>query len=63
MDLGLGDDVTVNVLGRDVTARIASLRKVNWRSLDINFLMIFTPDTLSKAPHQNIVTVEMDGRR
>ena len=61
LDLKVGDDITVNVLGRDVTAKIASLRKVNWRSLDINFLMIFTPDTLSKAPHQNIVTVEMTG--
>ena len=61
LGLGLGDDVTVNVLGRDVTAKVASLRKVNWRSLDINFLMIFTPDTLAKAPHQNIVTVEMSG--
>jgi putative ABC transport system permease protein len=61
LGLGLGDDVTVNVLGRDVTAKIASLRKVNWRSLDINFLMVFTPDTLAKAPHQNIVTVEMSG--
>lgn len=61
LDLKVGDDITVNVLGRDVTAKIASLRKVNWRSLDINFLMIFTPDTLSQAPHQNIVTVEMSG--
>lgn len=61
LDLKIGDDVTVNVLGRDVTAKIASLRKVNWRSLDINFLMIFTPGTLAKAPHQNIVTVEMSG--
>lgn len=61
LNLKIGDDITVNVLGRDVTAKIASLRKVNWRSLDINFLMIFTPDTLAKAPHQNIVTVEMTG--
>ncbi|WP_119390451.1 ABC transporter permease [Taklimakanibacter lacteus] len=61
LDLRIGDDITVNVLGRDVKAKIASLRKVNWRSLDINFLMIFTPDTLAKAPHQNIVTVEMSG--
>src|SRR5262249_9040731 len=45
----------------DITARIASLRKVNWRSLDINFVMIFTPDTLAKAPHENIVTIEMAG--
>lgn len=61
LGLKIGDDITVNVLGRDITAKIASLRKVNWRSLDINFLMIFTPDTLSKAPHQNIVTIEMSG--
>lgn len=61
LDLKVGDDLTVNVLGRDVTAKIASLRKVNWRSLDINFLMIFTPGTLKQAPHQNIVTVEMTG--
>ncbi len=61
LDLKLGDDVTVNVLGRDVTAKVASFRKVDWRSLDINFLMIFTPDTLKEAPHQNIVTVEMAG--
>ncbi|TMJ38585.1 MAG: FtsX-like permease family protein, partial [Alphaproteobacteria bacterium] len=61
LDLKVGDDITVNVLGRDVTAKITSLRKVNWRSLDINFLMIFTPDTLKQAPHQNIVTVEMSG--
>jgi putative ABC transport system permease protein len=62
LDLQLGDDVTVNVLGRDVTAKVANLRKVNWRSLDINFLMVFTPGTLATAPHQNIVTVEMSGR-
>jgi putative ABC transport system permease protein len=61
LGLKIGDEITVNVLGRDITARIASFRKVNWRSLDINFLMIFTPDTLAKAPHQNIVTIEMSG--
>jgi len=57
----LGDEITVNVLGRDITAKVASLRQVNWRSLGINFVMVFSPNTLKAAPHSHIVTVEMNG--
>lgn len=57
----IGDEVTVNVLGRDVTAKAANLRQVNWRSLGINFVMVFSPNTLKAAPHSHIVTVEMEG--
>ena len=62
-DIGLkiGDSVTVNVLGREVTARVANFRQVNWRSFGINFVMVFSPNTLKSAPHSHIVTVEMDG--
>jgi putative ABC transport system permease protein len=61
LDLKIGDKITVNVLGRDVDAQVANLRKVNWRSLGINFVMVFTPGTLKAAPHSHIVTVEMKG--
>ena len=57
----IGDEITVNVLGRDVTAKVANLRAVNWRSLGINFVMVFTPSTLKAAPHNHLVTVEMKG--
>jgi putative ABC transport system permease protein len=57
----VGDQMTVNVLGRDVTATLASTRAVNWRSLGINFVMVFSPNTLKNAPHSHIVTVEMTG--
>jgi len=57
----VGDEITVNVLGREVTAKVASLRQVNWRSLGINFVMVFSPNTLQAAPHSVIVTVEMNG--
>lgn len=60
LGLKIGDTVTVNVLGREITARIANLRAVNWRSLQINFVLVFSPDTLAAAPHSNIVTVAMD---
>lgn len=59
--VGIGDDITVNVLGREITAKVANLRSVNWRSLGINFVMVFSPNTLKGAPHSHIVTVEMNG--
>jgi putative ABC transport system permease protein len=61
LDLKIGDYITVNVLGREVEAKIANLRRVNWRSLGINFVMVFSPNTLEAAPHSDIVTVEMKG--
>jgi putative ABC transport system permease protein len=61
LGLKIGDKITVNVLGRDVDAEIANFRVVNWRSLGINFVMVFSPGTLNKAPHSHIVTVDMTG--
>jgi putative ABC transport system permease protein len=51
MGLKLGDTLTVNVLGRDVTATIANLRRVDWTRLGINFAIVFAPGTLEAAPH------------
>jgi putative ABC transport system permease protein len=58
-DLGLklGDNITVNVLGRDVTARIANLRVVDWESLGINFVLVFSPGAFAGAPHADIATL------
>ncbi|HHI82277.1 MAG TPA: FtsX-like permease family protein, partial [Rhizobiales bacterium] len=61
--LEIGDTVTVNILGRNVTATIASLRKVDWESLRLNFVMVFSPGTLKGAPHTSLVTVTMDKNR
>ncbi|TPE48312.1 ABC transporter permease [Amaricoccus solimangrovi] len=57
LGLRLGDKVTLNVLGRDLTATITSLRRVDFRSMGINFLMILNPAALAGAPHGNIATV------
>lgn len=59
LGVGIGDQVTVNVLGRNVTARIANLREVNWESLAINFVMVFSPNTLAAAPHNLLATVRL----
>ena len=55
--LKIGDTVTVNVLGRDITARIANLRKVEWESMGINFVMVFSPNTFAGAPHSWLATL------
>ena len=57
LGLKLGDDVTVNVLGRNITARIANMRLVDWQSLSINFVMVFSPNAFRGAPHTRLATL------
>jgi putative ABC transport system permease protein len=57
--LKIGDTVTVNVLGRTITARIASLRNVQWESMGINFVMVFSPNTFAGAPHSWLATLTL----
>jgi len=57
LGLKVGDSVTVNVLGRNVTARIANFRTVEWESLSINFVMVFSPNTFAGAPHSWLATL------
>jgi len=55
--LKLGDTVTVNVLGRNVTAKIANFRQVQWETMGINFVMDFSPNTFAGAPHGWLATL------
>ena len=59
LGLGLGDSVTVNVLGRNIEAKVASLRDVKWESIALNFIMVFSPNTLRAAPHNLLATVRL----
>jgi putative ABC transport system permease protein len=59
LGLKVGDTVTVNVLGRNVTARIANLREVKWESMAINFVMVFSPNTLQAAPYNLLATITL----
>jgi putative ABC transport system permease protein len=55
----VGDRITVNVLGRDLTARIANLRRLDWESLSINFVLVFSPNTFRGAPHAFLATLRL----
>lgn len=61
LGLAIGDELTVNVLGRDITAKIANMRKVNWRNYGINFVLVFSPNSLAGAPYSNLATLTFAG--
>ena len=57
MGLQLGDTITVNILGRDITAEITSFRAVDFSNAGIGFIMTMNPSALAGAPHTFISTV------
>ncbi len=57
LKLKVGDPIVVNVLGRNVEATIANLRRVDWENLGINFVMLFPPNTFHGAPYNLLATL------
>lgn len=57
MGLKLGDTMTVNILGRDITGTITSFRDVNFQTAGIGFILSIDPAALAGAPHTDIATV------
>jgi putative ABC transport system permease protein len=56
--IGPGDRLTINVLGRDAEVEIANLRVIDWETLGINFVLVFSPGFLEAAPQTQIATVK-----
>ncbi|WP_299936126.1 FtsX-like permease family protein [uncultured Pelagimonas sp.] len=57
LGLELGDTLTLNILGRDITATITSFREVDFSTAGIGFVMTLNPSALQGAPHSFISTV------
>ncbi|XSC48502.1 ABC transporter permease [Bradyrhizobium sp. RDT10] len=57
LKLKIGDEIVVNVLGRDIAARISNLRNVDWQGLGINFVLVFSPNAFKGAPHSHVATL------
>ena len=66
MGLALGDRITINILGREIEAEIASFREVDFEDAGMGFIMSMNPAALAGAPHSWIATVyaeeEAEGR-
>ena len=57
LGLKIGDEIVVNVLGRDIPAAIGNLRTIDWQSLGINFVLVFSPSAFKGAPHTHVATL------
>ena len=63
LGLEIGDTITINILGRNITGEIANLRDVRWGTLRMNFLFMFSPGLLEGAPQTHLATVHADPER
>ncbi|MGH9346358.1 MAG: ABC transporter permease [Vicinamibacterales bacterium] len=55
----VGDEMRFDVLGRIVTARVASIRRVDWRDFRAGgFMLVFSPGTFDGAPHSYISALQ-----
>ncbi|SDO29208.1 ABC transporter permease [Afipia sp. GAS231] len=57
LKLKIGDEVVVNVLGRDIPAKIANLRNIDWQGLGFNFVLVFSPNAFKGAPLTHVATL------
>ena len=57
MGLSIGDTLTVNILGRDITATVSSFREVDFSTAGMGFIMSMNPSALEAAPHSFIATI------
>ncbi len=55
----LGDELTYGVGGATFSARVASLRKVNWDSFRVNFFVVASPGLLEKFPASYITSFHL----
>lgn len=62
LGLTIGDELEVSVLGRTIKVEIANLRRIEWESMGINFIMVFSPNTFAGAPHAFLATLTLDGK-
>ncbi|MBT2130548.1 ABC transporter permease [Aliiroseovarius lamellibrachiae] len=60
MGLGLGDIITVNILGRDIAGEITSLREVDFSQAGMGFVLTMNPSALQGAPHTWLATIYAD---
>ena len=56
-DLALGDTITLNVLGREITAEVRHVRRVEWQAMRVNFALLLSPEPMRHAPHSYVATV------
>jgi putative ABC transport system permease protein len=60
LGIKLGDTLTYDIAGTHVSAKVSSLRKVDWDSFRVNFFALFAPGMLDTLPRTYITAVRAD---
>jgi putative ABC transport system permease protein len=55
-DIGVGDKLTINIMGQDITASVMNVREIEWTSFTMNYAVTFAPGTLEGAPATYLAT-------
>jgi putative ABC transport system permease protein len=63
LGLGVGDILSVSILGREVELTVASLRRINWLSLSLNYALILSPGVLENDPMSYLATAYVDSAK
>ena len=56
--LDVGGTLTFDIQGRKVTARVTSVRRVDWRNSRTGFLVLFRPGALENAPQTFVGAID-----
>ena len=62
IDLKVGDYLTIALLGVERTVRVANTRQIDWESMGFNYVLVFSPNAISDAPHNFAATIEFAGK-
>lgn len=60
LKLSLGDRIDWNVQGADLETEVASVRRIEWRKVQTNFLVLFPKGVLEKAPQTHALMARTD---
>ncbi|HEX8145439.1 MAG TPA: FtsX-like permease family protein [Pyrinomonadaceae bacterium] len=55
--LDVGSNITFDIVGRKLTARVTSIRRVDWRNSRTGFMVLFRPGALEQAPQMLIAPI------
>lgn len=60
LGVGLGNQLTFEVSGQQVTGTVTSLREVHWESLRSNFFVVFSPGALDALPTTYVTSYRIE---
>jgi len=58
MGLDVGGNVTFDILGRKITAKVTSIRRVDWKNARTGFYVLFRPGVLEAAPNVYVAALD-----